>query len=72
MHKKDGRGHDIYWLGNVGPISDKGADTDFAAIEENWVSITPLGVDMTVHKEISNSHQWLSQRQTEKKPQTVK
>ena len=72
MHKKDGRGHDIYWLGNVGPISDKGADTDFAAIEENWVSITPLGVDMTVHKEIANSHQWLSQRQTEKKPQMVK
>src|SRR5690606_12125795 len=35
-------GDPVYWIGPVGSVSDSSADTDFGAIEQNAVSITPL------------------------------
>lgn len=43
----DPRGRELFWYGPVGAHQDDGPDTDFAAIRDGYVSITPLSVDMT-------------------------
>lgn len=43
----DPRGREIYWVGAVGPEMDAGPGTDFHAIKNNNVSITPMHVDLT-------------------------
>lgn len=43
----DPRGVPIYWVGAVGHGRDSGIGTDFFAIENNNVSITPLQTDLT-------------------------
>lgn len=41
------RGETIYWVGAVGAAQDAGEGTDFHAVAEGYVSITPLQVDLT-------------------------
>lgn len=38
----DPRGRKIYWIGPPGAGQDVAADTDFAAVEEGFVSVTPF------------------------------
>lgn len=63
---KDPRGKDIYWIGPAGPESDAGPDTDFAAIKNNYVSITPIKVDMTAHNQIPELKNWVKEHLNEK------
>lgn len=56
---KDPRGHPIYWIGAAGPESDAGPDTDFAAIKQHKVSITPIKVDMTAHNQLAELSDWV-------------
>ncbi|WMY96865.1 MAG: 5'/3'-nucleotidase SurE [Arsenophonus sp.] len=58
---EDPRGDTVYWLGPVGKISDSAPDTDFAAVEAGYVSITPLQVDLTNYKVKKNLKDWLIQ-----------
>lgn len=44
---KDPRGHKIYWIGASGKENDAGIGTDFHAISQQQVSITPLQLDLT-------------------------
>jgi 5'-nucleotidase len=44
---QDPRGRDIYWVGPPGAEQDAGAGTDFYAIKNNYVSVTPLQLDLT-------------------------
>lgn len=46
----DPRGKTIYWIGPPGKIDDAGQGTDFHAIAQNKVSITPLHADFTKHE----------------------
>lgn len=55
----DPRGQQIYWLGPPGKEQDAGEGTDFYAIEQKQVSITPLLVDLTAHEAIPALDQWL-------------
>lgn len=48
----DGRDKPIYWLGDAGQIKDGGPGTDFEAIDQGYVSVTPLHVDMTCHQKL--------------------
>ncbi len=41
------RGETVYWVGAAGPAADAGEGTDFRAIEEHRVSVTPLQIDLT-------------------------
>ncbi len=59
IRQKDPRGHDIYWLGPPGKEQDAGFGTDFHAIENGRVSITPLQVDLTAHESINCMNNWL-------------
>jgi 5'-nucleotidase len=45
----DPRGREIFWIGPPGATKDAGEGTDFHAIAQGLVSVTPLQVDLT-HK----------------------
>jgi 5'-nucleotidase len=46
---QDPRGRDIYWIGPPGACKDAGPGTDFHAVAQGAVSLTPLQIDLT-HK----------------------
>ena len=56
---QDPRGRDIYWVGPVGDLLDAGEGTDFHAVEEGYVSITPLHIDLTQYQAMASTEQWL-------------
>jgi len=56
---RDPRGRTIYWIGPAGPEQDAGPGTDFHAIREGYVSITPLQVDLTRHNALPDLTAWV-------------
>jgi 5'-nucleotidase len=55
---KDPWGRQIYWIGG-GDISWTGdTDSDFRAIDEGYVSITPLHLDLTHHSLLEDAQTW--------------
>ncbi len=52
---------DIYWYGTLGQELDGGEGTDFHAVANNYVSVTPLTVDMTAHSSIDNMKEWMNE-----------
>lgn len=56
----DPRGRPIYWIGLPGQAADSGAGTDFCAVTEGYVSITPLHLDMTNYKMFDQLSTWLT------------
>lgn len=56
---EDPRGRDIYWVGPPGGEQDAGAGTDFHAINNNKVSITPIQIDLTCYKAIDQVSDWV-------------
>lgn len=56
---EDPRGQPIYWIGPPGSQQDAGEGTDFAAIEQGYVSITPLTIDMTAYSSLAGLGAWL-------------
>jgi len=55
----DAHGRTIYWIGPPGEGQDAGEGTDFHAIEQGAVSVTPLKVDLTRHEAVSLVSGWL-------------
>ena len=55
----DPRGRPIYWVGLAGEGQDAGPGTDFHAVANGFVSVTPLQVDLTRHGAIDGLRQWL-------------
>jgi 5'-nucleotidase len=51
----------LYWIGENGKESDNGVGTDFHAIANNYVSVTPLQIDLTKYNEIDTVSTWLDQ-----------
>lgn len=51
-------GDPVYWIGPVGNVSDSAADTDFGAIEQNAVSVTPLRLDLTDYEQLRDVKIW--------------
>ena len=56
----DPRGRPIYWVGPPGTQADASPGTDFYAITQDCVSITPLHLDMTHYKLFDKLANWLS------------
>jgi 5'-nucleotidase len=50
----------MYWVGAAGAAQDAGPGTDFHAIAENRVSITPLQIDLTRFAQIDDLREWLA------------
>lgn len=59
IRQRDPRGQEMFWIGPPGATFDNGPDTDFAAIEQGYVSITPLQVDLTAYSAQSVLRSWL-------------
>ena len=57
---KDPRGRNVYWVGSAGAGQDAGPGTDFHAIAEGFVSITPLQIDLTRHAALVELERWLA------------
>jgi 5'-nucleotidase len=55
----DPRGREVYWVGMAGEGQDDGEGTDFNAVAEGYVSVTPLQVDLTRHASINTVSDWL-------------
>jgi 5'-nucleotidase len=49
----------VYWIGAAGAAADAGPGTDFHAVEQNRVSITPLQIDLTHLNQLSAIRQWI-------------
>jgi len=60
VKNRDPRGKTIYWIGPAGPGQDTGPGTDFAAIEDGAVAVTPLKVDLTRHEALGQLTDWLA------------
>ena len=58
---KSPRGETIYWVGPVGPEQDAGDGTDFHAIRQQQISITPLMIDLTAAGQMEHVNAWLNQ-----------
>ena len=55
----DPRGRTIYWVGPAGAEADAGPGTDFHALKQGFVSVTPLQVDLTRHALLGPLAEWL-------------
>ena len=55
----DPKGQPIYWVGPAGAGQDAGPGTDFNAIAEGCVSVTPIKVDLTRYDAINTLGEWL-------------
>ncbi len=54
------RGEVVYWVGAAGGAQDAGEGTDFHAVAQGQVSITPLQMDLTHYSHIARVKEWLA------------
>ena len=59
MRAADPRGRPIYWIGPPGSEQDAGEGTDFHAVRNGYVSVTPLHVDLTRHSVLTALRTWV-------------
>jgi len=57
---EDPRGRDIYWVGPPGAEQDAGPGTDFYAVRNGYVSVTPIQIDLTRHQALQSVADWLA------------
>ncbi len=58
VERLDPRGQPYYWIGGEAPIGHPEEHTDFAALEDGYISITPLQLDLTAHGLIDSLREW--------------
>ena len=56
------RGKEYFWIGlpRLEWMETKGHTTDFEAVGDGYISITPIMLDMTAHEEIKALSEWVS------------
>ena len=55
------RNETVYWVGPAGGASDAGEGTDFHAVAQGYVSVTPLRIDLTHVGQIDSVAEWMQQ-----------
>jgi len=60
IEERTPRGEKIYWIGAAGQPNDGGEGTDFYAVENKQVSITPIHADLTKHGQLDVLKNWLA------------
>jgi len=58
VSRVDPFGRPYHWIGGEHPTGKMISDTDFGAINEGYVSITPLQLDMTARDEMARLEKW--------------
>ena len=56
----DPKNRPVFWIGPAGEGQDNGSGTDFRAVDEGYVSVTPIRVDLTDHGAIASIDDWLA------------
>ena len=56
----DPRKRHIYWIGPAGSAADEAEGTDFHAVAQGYVSVTPLQIDLTHHRQLTTLQTWLN------------
>ncbi len=56
---KTPRNETVYWVGAAGQPNDGGEGTDFYAVANNQVSLSPIQVDLTNHSQLNDIKDWL-------------
>jgi 5'-nucleotidase len=56
---KTPRNETVYWVGAAGQPNDGGEGTDFYAVANNKVSISPIQVDLTNHTQMREIRDWI-------------
>ncbi len=59
LRAEDPRGRPVYWVGPAGAGQDAGPGTDFDAVANGYVSVTPLTVDLTDRDALDPLRDWL-------------
>ncbi len=54
------RNETVFWVGAAGAAQDAGEGTDFYAVHNDQVSVTPLQVDLTHNGQLSLLREWLA------------
>ena len=49
----------VYWVGAAGPAADAGEGTDFHAVDNQYISVTPLQIDLTNREQMAGVDAWL-------------
>lgn len=60
VSSQDPHGNPIYWIGPAGKEQDAGPGTDFYAINQGYVSVTPLKIDLTDYKSLDSLGSWIN------------
>lgn len=55
---RDPWGRDIFWIGGGHVTWSGGADSDFQAVRDGYISVTPLHVDMTNYRLLDDVRSW--------------
>jgi len=58
VSRQDPRGRPYYWIGGEAPTGVPDLGTDFGALAEDCVSITPLHLDLTSHNTLEALRAW--------------
>ena len=58
VKKVDPRGRDYYWIGGEDPEWEAIEGTDFHAVHEDWISVTPLRLDFTADAALAELEAW--------------
>lgn len=58
VRTQDPAGREIFWLGPPGAQQDAGEGTDFHAVANGYVSITPLTIDLTADQQLPTLDDW--------------
>jgi 5'-nucleotidase len=58
VERQDPRGEPYYWIGGEAPTGRDEPGTDFAALAEGYISLTPLQLDLTAHSQIDALNTW--------------
>ncbi|MGB0128564.1 MAG: 5'/3'-nucleotidase SurE [Rhodocyclaceae bacterium] len=55
------RSETVYWVGAAGAAQDAGEGTDFYAVANDFVSVTPLQVDLTHNAQLPQLARWIEE-----------
>ena len=58
VRREDPRGRPYYWIGGEAPTGIPDEFTDFGDLQDGYVSITPIQLDLTAHEEIKRVNSW--------------
>jgi 5'-nucleotidase len=56
--RADPRGHPYYWIGGDAPTGVPERGTDIGALAEGFVSVTPLQLDLTSYRALTELNTW--------------